>query len=221
VSPHFVSRGFVGRRRESVDPSRIPPGQYRTRDFPVLSAGPTPRTPPDRWDLELRGLVARPRRWRWDEFRALPREPVRADVHCVTTWSKLSTEWEGVSLDTLLGEVGPSGAHALAFCDGGYTTNLPLADLRGGKALGGRHLRRRAARARARRAAAPGRRRLGRRAADVDDPPPGRGRRRRGAAPALLRAVSGGALLRVGRVAGAYRLDLRGLRAVRVKTDAE
>lgn len=77
MSPLFVSRGFVGRRRESVDPARIPPGQYQTRDFPVLSAGPTPRTPLDRWDFSIRGAVATPRRWSWDELQALPREPVR------------------------------------------------------------------------------------------------------------------------------------------------
>ena len=130
----FISRGFVGRPRGTVDPARIPPGQYRTQDFPVLSAGPTPRTPTEDWSLEIRGLVATPRRWSWDAFRALPREPVRVDIHCVTKWSKLDTQWEGVSFDTLLGAAGPTGAHAVAFCDGGYTTNLPLDDLTGGKA---------------------------------------------------------------------------------------
>ncbi|HEY3108313.1 MAG TPA: molybdopterin-dependent oxidoreductase, partial [Chloroflexota bacterium] len=105
----FVSRGFVGRRRDADASARIPPGQYQTRDFPVLSAGPTARTPLDRWDLSIGGAVATPRRWSWDEFRALPREPVRVDIHCVTKWSKLDTTWEGVSLDTLLGAVGPTG----------------------------------------------------------------------------------------------------------------
>src|SRR5437762_533178 len=83
----------------------IPPGQYQTRDFPVLSAGPTPRTPLERWDLSIGGAVVTPRRWSWDEFRALRREPVKVDIHCVTKWSKLDTTWEGVSLDTLLWEV--------------------------------------------------------------------------------------------------------------------
>jgi DMSO/TMAO reductase YedYZ molybdopterin-dependent catalytic subunit len=134
VSPSFVSRGFVGRRREPDLSARIPPGQYRTRDFPVLSAGPTPRTPLGDWSLEIQGLVATERRWSWDQFRALPREPVRVDTHCATKWSTLDTAWEGVALDALLGEAGPTGAHAVAFCDGGYTTNLPLDDLTGGKA---------------------------------------------------------------------------------------
>src|SRR5207302_7177480 len=129
-----ISRGFRGRRQPEGAAARVPPGQYETRDFPVLSAGPTPRTPLERWDFSISGAVARPRRWSWAEFRALPREPVKVDIHCVTKWSKLDTTWEGVSLDTLLGEVAPTGSHAIAFCDGGYTTNLPLADLRDGKA---------------------------------------------------------------------------------------
>ena len=134
MSPSFVSRGFVGRRREGAPPGRVPPGQYTTRDFPVLSAGPTPRTPLGAWDFRVRGAVGTPRRWSWEEFRALPREPVRADIHCVTKWSKLDTEWEGVSVDTLLDGVEPRGRYVVAFCDGGYTTNLPLEDVTGGRA---------------------------------------------------------------------------------------
>jgi len=102
--------------------------------FPVLSAGPTPRTPLDRWDFSVEGRVERPRRWTWNEFRALPREPVTKDIHCVTKWTKLDTHWEGVSVDTLLAGVGVRGGYLIAFCDGGYTTNLPLDDVRGGKA---------------------------------------------------------------------------------------
>ena len=77
------------------------------------------------------GAVGRPKRWTWDEFRALPREPITVDIHCVTKWSKFDTHWEGVAVDTLLAEVEPQADHVLAFSDGGYTTNLPLADLRG------------------------------------------------------------------------------------------
>jgi DMSO/TMAO reductase YedYZ molybdopterin-dependent catalytic subunit len=102
--------------------------------FPVLSAGPTPRTPLDRWDFSVEGRVERPRRWTWNEFRSLPREPVTKDIHCVTKWTKLDTHWEGVSVDTLLAGVGVRGGYLIAFCDGGYTTNLPLDDVRGGKA---------------------------------------------------------------------------------------
>jgi DMSO/TMAO reductase YedYZ molybdopterin-dependent catalytic subunit len=131
----FISRGFRGRQRE--DPAmaaRIPPGQYLTRDFPVLSAGPTPHTPLDRWDFTIRGAVDAPRIWAWEEFRQLPSETVTVDIHCVTKWSKLDTVWEGVSVDTLLDGVESEGAYVTAFSDGGYTTNMPLADIMDGKA---------------------------------------------------------------------------------------
>lgn len=128
-----ISRGFRGRRRP-VDPSRVPPGQYVTDDFPVLAAGPTPHTPLDRWTFAIDGAARAPRRWTWDELAALPTETVTVDIHCVTKWSKLDTVWRGVSLDVLLEDVGPEGAFATAWCDGGYTTNVPLADLTDGKA---------------------------------------------------------------------------------------
>ena len=130
----FVSRGFRGRRREAdVDPSRVPPGQYVTDDFPVLSAGPTPRTPLEVWTFSI-GHGDERKTWTWEEFRALPSETVTVDIHCVTRWSKLDTVWEGVSVDTLLEAVEHDAAYAMAFCDGGYTTNLPLEDLTDGKA---------------------------------------------------------------------------------------
>ncbi|MBW3634022.1 MAG: sulfite oxidase-like oxidoreductase [Chloroflexi bacterium] len=135
MAGNFISRGFRGRRRE--DPavaSRVPPGQYLTPDFPVLSAGPTPLTPLARWDFTITGAVGQSRRWTWDEFRALPSEAITVDIHCVTKWSKLDTVWEGVAIDTLLAGDETDGAFVTAFCDGGYTTNLPLADLTGGKA---------------------------------------------------------------------------------------
>jgi DMSO/TMAO reductase YedYZ molybdopterin-dependent catalytic subunit len=127
-----VTRGFLGRR--PADSSRVPPGQYITRDFPVLSAGPTPSTRLDDWDFTLRGSVKSPVSWTWGEFQALPREKFTVDIHCVTKWTKLDMPWSGVSLDTFLGAVPTPATHALAFSDGGYTTNVPLADLRGGKA---------------------------------------------------------------------------------------
>jgi DMSO/TMAO reductase YedYZ molybdopterin-dependent catalytic subunit len=129
VVPHTF-----GRPTDPAEAGRVPPGQYVTSGFPVLSAGPTPRTPLDRWTFDIRGAVRAPASWSWEQFRALPHETVTVDIHCVTTWSKLDTTWRGVSLDTLLDPAGPEGRFVLAFCDGGYTTNLPLADLRGGKA---------------------------------------------------------------------------------------
>ena len=127
-----VTRGFLGRRRD-VDPDRMPPGQYLTPDFPVLSAGPTPHTPLEEWTFSVVSGGDR-RTWTWDELRALPSETVTVDIHCVTRWSKLDTTWEGVSVDTLLAEVEHDAPYVLAFCDGGYTTNLPLEDVTGGKA---------------------------------------------------------------------------------------
>ena len=135
MAGNFISRGFRGRRRE--DPAvagRVPPGQYLTSDFPVLSAGPTPHTPLAQWDFAITGAVNPERRWTWDEFRALPSESITVDIHCVTKWSKLDTVWEGVAIDTLLDGVETDGAFVTAFSDGGYTTNVPLADLTGGKA---------------------------------------------------------------------------------------
>jgi DMSO/TMAO reductase YedYZ molybdopterin-dependent catalytic subunit len=130
----FVSRGFRGKRRESPeDSSRVPPGQYLTDDFPVLSAGPTPQTSLDMWSFEIVGGTE-PKGWSWSEFQALPKETVTADIHCVTRWSKLDTTWRGVSVDTLLEQVEHDAAYLLAFCDGGYTTNLPIEDVTGGKA---------------------------------------------------------------------------------------
>lgn len=131
----FVSRGFLGRRRQDPElAARIPPGQYLTTDFPVLSAGPTPHTPLNQWSFTIRGAAQPAKTWSWDEFRALPSETFTTDIHCVTKWSKLDTVWEGVSLDTLLQDTTAEGGYVTAFSDGGYTTNIPLADLRGGKA---------------------------------------------------------------------------------------
>src|SRR5918993_2780645 len=127
-----ISRGFRGRRSSEADASRLPPGQYRVDpDFPVLSAGPTPHTPLQEWTLSIVGEVAEPKTWSWEEFRALPSEEIRTDIHCVTKWSKLDTVWEGVSIDTLLDGVETDRAFVTAFSDGGYTTNLPLADVTG------------------------------------------------------------------------------------------
>jgi DMSO/TMAO reductase YedYZ molybdopterin-dependent catalytic subunit len=129
-----TSRGFQGRRRAGVDPSRIPPGQYVTDDFPVLSAGPTPHEPLDEWTFMIRGEVDNAISWSWEQFRELPSETVTVDIHCVTKWSKLDTIWTGVSLDTLLDGIDTSAEFVLAFCDGDYTTNLPLEDVTGGQA---------------------------------------------------------------------------------------
>jgi DMSO/TMAO reductase YedYZ molybdopterin-dependent catalytic subunit len=128
-----ITRGFLGRRPD-VDPTRIPPGQYFERGFPVLSAGPTPRPDLATWSFTIDGAVGRSASWSWDDFMALPKETFTVDIHCVTKWSKLDTAWGGVSLDTLLDGVETQAEYVTAWSEGGYTTNVPLADLRGGRA---------------------------------------------------------------------------------------
>jgi len=132
----FFNKGF-GRKRDQTASDRIPPGQYETRDFPVLTAGPTPRIPLTTWSFTLEGLVESPVRWNWDEFNALPHQSFTNDIHCVTKWSKLNTHWEGVSIDTLLEHitVKPEARFVMAYSYGDYTTNMPLDDLRNGKAF--------------------------------------------------------------------------------------
>ncbi len=115
---------------------RLPPGQYFEEGFPILTAGPTPQVSTSEWSFTIEGLVSEARTWNWDEVQALPGSTFEGDIHCVTRWSKLGTSFAGVSIDVLLEavEVGPTVTHVLAFCYGGYTTNLPLDDVRGGRA---------------------------------------------------------------------------------------
>jgi DMSO/TMAO reductase YedYZ molybdopterin-dependent catalytic subunit len=129
-----ISRGFRRRHAEPPAGATLPPGQYLTEGFPVLSAGPTPNVPLDQWRLSIGGAVDGERSWSWDEFRALPSESITVDIHCVTSWSKLGTGWEGVAVDTLLEDVEPLGAYVMVHSYGGYTTNLPVEDLTDGKA---------------------------------------------------------------------------------------
>ena len=128
----IVNPGFGGRRRSSRPD--LPPGQYLTEDFPVLSAGPTPRIPLDRWQFTVTNESGDRQTWSWPEFLGLPAEDVTVDIHCVTKWSKLGTRWRGVSLDTLLADTDTAAEYAMVHAYGGYTTNLPLEDLLDGKA---------------------------------------------------------------------------------------
>ena len=127
-----VSRGFQGRPRRAA--AELPPGQYLTEDFPVLSAGPTPRVSHDRWEFVVTTEAGARHRWTWHELLSLPTEHPTVDLHCVTKWSKLATSWEGVSLSTLLADVDTAADFALVHSFGGYTTNLPLEDLLDGQA---------------------------------------------------------------------------------------
>lgn len=121
-------RKLEKKMRES---GRMPPGQSLTLKFPVLHYGSVPGFDPAGWDFRIWGEVVEERRWTWDEFRKLPRVKLKMDIHCVTRWSKFDTEWEGVSLHTLvergLVQLKPSARFVVQHCEYGFTTNLPVA----------------------------------------------------------------------------------------------
>jgi DMSO/TMAO reductase YedYZ molybdopterin-dependent catalytic subunit len=127
-----VTPGFQGRAR-SGDP-RLPPGQYLAQDFPVLSAGPTPRVRTETWEFTVTTETGEKHTWSWAELMALPSEKPTVDIHCVTQWSKLDTRWRGVPVDTLVGGLDTEADYVMVHSYGGYTTNLPLADLLDGQA---------------------------------------------------------------------------------------
>ncbi|MGI5373617.1 sulfite oxidase-like oxidoreductase [Streptomyces sp. CA-251387] len=128
----IISRGFHGRARPTD--VKLPPGQYLTEDFPVLSAGPTPNIAREQWEFTITTESGTRRSWSWQELLALPSERPTVDLHCVTKWSKLGTGWQGVSLDTLFADVETVAEFVLVHSYGDYTTNIPLEDLLGGKA---------------------------------------------------------------------------------------
>ncbi len=141
--------GILRNRGVSDDERRrIPPGQHMVRDFPVLHVGSVPYTAaPGDWDLRIWGRVENPQRWTLAEVKELPAQMVTCDIHCVTTWSKLDTLWEGVAFAEILDRVQltADATHVLAHGENGYTTNIPLTDLRAPNVLlaygfGGREL---------------------------------------------------------------------------------
>lgn len=138
MSEVLISRGFRPRRQQQVPKNRVPLGQYVTADFPVLSAGPTPQIRLENWTfaLQLGGNLLG--KWIWAEFEALPQTTIKADIHCVTKWSKLDTTWQGVTFDDLLKTVNLADAPAsyiMAYSEGAYTTNIPVADLVNGQGM--------------------------------------------------------------------------------------
>lgn len=123
---------------DTLRSNRIPPGQSRTRKWPVLQYGDIPNVPRSVWKLKIFGLVKNPIEFNWDEFQSLPRVRVFSDFHCVTRWSRLGNLWEGVAVSELLGRAKPlpTARYVLAHgYDGGWTTNLPLADFESPDAL--------------------------------------------------------------------------------------
>ena len=137
MSPPFIARGFSGKRRQADKANRVPPGQHVTNDFPVLSAGPTPRVALEQWTFSIEGLVRAPVKWTWQQFLQLPSGMFTVDISCVTKWTKLDTNWKGVSLDTLLAhvELDRKAMFLTAFSFDGYTTNLPITDVVNGQAF--------------------------------------------------------------------------------------
>jgi DMSO/TMAO reductase YedYZ molybdopterin-dependent catalytic subunit len=116
----------------------LPPGQYLSSGFPVLSAGPTPHTDLESWSFSVYDGDIALADWSWFEFEALPQTSVKVDIHCVTKWSKLDTHWQGVTIDTLLDAAGlsePPTPFTMIRSDGDYSTNIPVEDLIGGKAM--------------------------------------------------------------------------------------
>jgi len=133
----MATRGFTGRRPGGEARKRLPPGQYETTDFPVLSFGPTPRVALEDWRFTLNDGPRPVKTWDWKAFNALPQTTWMGDIHCVTKWSKFDTEWRGVTIDDLLADAGiePPTAFTLAQSYDRYDTNVPVADLLGGKAM--------------------------------------------------------------------------------------
>jgi DMSO/TMAO reductase YedYZ molybdopterin-dependent catalytic subunit len=112
------------------DEGRLPPGQSLTQKFPVLHYGPVPSFNPATWDFRIWGEVQEEKHWTWDEFNQLPRTMIIMDIHCVTRWSKFDTEWEGVSIKSLIEQgiisLNPSAKYVLQHAEYGFTANLPL-----------------------------------------------------------------------------------------------
>ena len=123
-----------GKRRDLEEKvsqeGRLPPGQSVTVKFPVLHYGPVPPFDPSTWDLSVSGDVDEDVAWTWDDFLKLPRTKIKMDIHCVTRWSKFDTEWEGVSLKTIVQKgmikVKPTAKFLMQHCEYGFTTNMPL-----------------------------------------------------------------------------------------------
>lgn len=128
TSKVIAERGRRQAREQGIDPARVPPGQYLTERFPVLTYGPNPPVDLAHWSLSIDGEVERPYTLRWDDLLALEQTTITTDIHCVTRWSKLDTTWTGVLVSTLLDRAGvkPTGTHVMAHSDGGYTTNIDV-----------------------------------------------------------------------------------------------
>jgi DMSO/TMAO reductase YedYZ molybdopterin-dependent catalytic subunit len=133
----MATRGFSGKGRPAGTGTRLPPGQFLTEDFPVLSAGPTPRISLETWRFTLRIGPKPVKQWTWEEFTELPTTTITRDIHCVTRWSKFDTTWAGISIDDLIADAGVQAPtpYILAHSIDGYSTNVPTKDLVGSRGM--------------------------------------------------------------------------------------
>ena len=124
----MLDRLLHGKEKDPAVSARIPPGQYQTTKFPVLHYGSVAKTDLRTWDFKVYGEIGSPFRLTWDEFKALPRKTVGTDIHCVTSWTKLDTTWEGVPIQAILeaAQLKPTARFVLAHSEQGYTANVPL-----------------------------------------------------------------------------------------------
>ena len=129
-----INKDFKRKRKED---SRLPPGQVETMKFPVLSFGPVPKVPKDKWELKVYGLVENPVKFTWNELLKLPQVNVVKDIHCVTRWSKFDTKWRGIPVDEIMKIVRPkpNAKFIIAYSYDGYSTNLPVEDVMNEKAM--------------------------------------------------------------------------------------
>jgi DMSO/TMAO reductase YedYZ molybdopterin-dependent catalytic subunit len=134
TSKLLSARGRHQAAKLGINASRVPPGQYLTERFPVLTYGPNPRFDLQDWSLSVDGEVQRPFSLSWDELMAYDQVTLTTDIHCVTRWSKLGTRWRGVPVDTVLERIETAADYLMAHSYGGYTTNLPLEEVLDGKA---------------------------------------------------------------------------------------
>ena len=108
--------------------TRLPPGQYLARDFPVLHVGSAPKFDARTWRLRIFGLVEAADELTWERFTSLPTKTIKTDIHCVTRWSKFDTTWEGVPFKEIIRMARPAARAAFVVTHGanGYSANVPL-----------------------------------------------------------------------------------------------
>ncbi len=137
TSKLITARGERQAKARGLDPGRIPPGQYLTERFPVLTYGDNPPFDLDAWSLSIWGEVESPYTLRWDELMALPQHEITVDIHCVTRWSRFDTRFRGVHWRELASRARPrpSARYVVAHAEQGFTSNVPLAAIEDENAL--------------------------------------------------------------------------------------